>query len=102
MREPVQKKVVMAKRVAGRWISRKAQAEYRFSVFLGQHEIRHLPNLLKSMRDGKLAMSGVPTISDLGVLEEFDKVTMWSNDRNSMLKLAGWFERRGFDTTGVW
>lgn len=102
MSEQAEKKVVMAKRVAARWIARKAKAEYRFSVLMGQREIRNLPNLLKSMRDGKLAMEGVPTIPDLGVREDFDKVTMWSNDREAMLRLADWFERRGFDTTGVW
>lgn len=97
-----EKRVVMAKRVAARWLAQKAKAEYRFSVLMGQREIRNLPNLLRSLRDGKVAMAGVPTIADLGVAEHFDKVTMWSNDREAMLKLANWFERRGFDTTGVW
>jgi len=92
----------MSKRVAARWIARKAKAEYRFSVLMGTREIRNLPNLLRSMRDGKLAMEGVPCIPDLGVKESFDKVEMWSNDREAMIKLVDWFERRGFDTTGVW
>ena len=95
-------RVVMAKRVAAAWISKKAKAEYRFAVLLGAREIRNLPNLLRSMRDSKLAMVDVPIIPDLGVRESFDKVTMWSSDREAMIKLADWFERRGFDTTGVW
>jgi hypothetical protein len=102
MSEQTERRVVMAKRLAARWIIRKAKAEYRFSVLLGSREIKNLPNLLRSMRDAKLAMEGVPTIPDLGIEESFDKVTMWSNDRDAMVKLADWFERRGFDTTGVW
>ncbi len=102
MSEDRDKRVVMAKRVAARWIAKKAKAEYRFSVLLGSREIRNLPNLLRSMRDAKLAMVDVPTIPDLGVQESFDKVTLWSSDREAMIKLAYWFERRGFDTTGVW
>ena len=54
------------------------------------------------MLDGKLAMADVPTISDLGVSDDFDKVTMWSEDREALIKLAAWFEKRGFETTGVW
>lgn len=102
MSEADNKRVVMAKRVAARWIARKAKAEYRFSVLLGAREIRNLPNLLRSMRDAKLAMVDVPIIPDLGVQEAFDKITLWSSDREAMLKLCNWFERRGFDTTGVW
>lgn len=102
MSDATEKRVVMAKLVAARWIARKAKAEYRFSVLLGAREIRNLPNLLRSMRDAKLAMEGVPHIPDLGVREAFDKVEMWSNDREAMIKLADWFERRGFETTGVW
>ena len=102
MSESENKRVVMARRVAAAWITRKAKAEYRFSVLLGAREIRNLPNLLRSMRDSKLAMTGVPNIADLGVKEHFDKVTMWSSDREAMIQLADWFERRNFDTTGVW
>lgn len=102
MSEQVEKRVVMARRVAARWIARKATAEYRFSVLLGQREIRNLPNLLRSLRDGKISMEGVPAIPDLGVFEEFDKVSMWSNDREALAKLSSWFERRGFETTGIW
>jgi len=102
MSKKPQKRVLMARKLAAKWVAKQARAEYRFSVLFGQREIRHLSSLLKSMRDGKLAMADVPTIGDLGVSEDFDKVTMWSEDREALIKLAAWFEKRGFETTGVW
>jgi len=102
MAKKTQKHVVMAKSVARRWISRVAEPEYRVKVLLGSKEFRNLSNLLRSFRDSKVAMQGVPTIKDLGVKEHFDTLEIWSRDRESLVKLAGWFESRGFDTSGVW
>jgi len=79
-----------------------AHAEYRFSVLFGAREIRNLPGLLRSFRDGKVAMEDVPQIHDLGVKESFDTVSVWSTDREGLIKLKDWFEKRGFETTGVW
>ena len=90
MSEKPQKRVLMARKLAAKWVAKQAR------------EIKHLSSLLRSMRDGKLAMADVPTISDLGVSDDFDKVTMWSEDREALIKLAAWFEKRGFETTGVW
>ena len=98
----VEKRVVMAKRVAARWITRKAQAEHRFSVLLGGRDIRNLPNLLRSYRDGKVALSEVTPCADLGIIDNGDSLTLWSNNREAMLNLKDWFEVRGFETTGVW
>jgi len=97
-----ERRVVMAKRLAARWVARKAKAEYRFSVLYGAREIRNLPNLLRSFRDGKVAMEDAPRVADLGVRESFDSLTLWSNDREGMVSLKDWFEKRGFETTGVW
>ncbi|MHC4780376.1 MAG: hypothetical protein ACYTFG_17540, partial [Planctomycetota bacterium] len=73
-----EKRVVMAKRVARRWLRRVAHAEYRFQVFLGAREVKNLPSLLRSFRDGKIAMEGVSRIPDLGVKESFDSLSVWS------------------------
>ena len=97
-----EKRVVMAKRVARRWLRRVAHAEYRFSVLLGSREVKNLPSLLRSFRDGKVAMEEVPRIPDLGVREAFDSVSVWSSDRTALIQLKDWFETRGFETTGVW
>ena len=97
-----EKRVVMVKRVAARWIRRVARPEYRFQVLLGAREIKNLPGLLRSFRDGKIAMENVPVISDLGVKGSFDSVSVWSSNREALIKLKNWFEKRGFETTGVW
>jgi len=103
MTEPTTKKrVVMAKRVARRWVGHFASPEYRFQVLYGVKEIKNLPNLLRSFRDGKVAMADVDSLPDLGVKESFDAVEVWSRDREALVKLAAWFEKRGFETTGVW
>ncbi len=98
----IEKRVVMARRVAGRWLRRVAHSEHRFKVLLGAKEIRNLPGLLRSFRDGKIAMVDVPKISDLGVKEGFDHISMWSRDRIGLIALKDWFEKRGFETTGIW
>ena len=97
-----EKRVVMAKRVAARWLRKVARPEYRFRVLLGAREIRNLPGLLRSFRDGKIAMESVSKIGDLGVKGGFDYVAVWSQDREGLIQLKNWFEKRGFETTGVW
>lgn len=97
-----QRRVVMAKRIAERWIRKVAHAEHRFDVLLGAREVKNLPNLLRAMRDGKVALEGVPRVASLGIQESFDSLTLWSGDREAMVSLKDWFEKRGFETTGIW
>jgi hypothetical protein len=97
-----EKRVVMVRRVARKWIQRVAQAEYRLKILYGPVEIRNLPNLLKSLRDGRIGMDGVRPIFDLGVKESFDALEVWSRDREALIQLKNWFEKRGFETSGIW
>ena len=97
----VERRVVMSRAVARRWVSRVAHAEYRFQIFLGQ-EGGKLPGLLHSFRDRKAGLEGVPAIPDLGLKEHFEAIEVWSSDHDALVKLAGWFEKRGYETTGVW
>lgn len=96
------RRVVMARDVARRWVSRVAQAEYRIRVLYGAREYKNLPNLLRAFRDGKVAMKGLGTIPDLGIKEDFDALELWSSNYDAILRLGTWFEARGFETTGVW
>ena len=98
----IEKRVLMAKLVAGRWLSRVAHLEYRLRVLYGAREFKNIPNLLRAFRDGKVAMQGLAPLPDLGVKEEFDAVEIWSSNREALAKLKDWFERRGLETTGVW
>lgn len=97
-----EKRVIMARAVACRWIGKVAHEEYRFRVLYGAREFKNLPNLLRSFRDGKVAMTGLPAIPDLGIREDFDALEVWSSDRDALMRLAHWFEDRGMETTGVW
>ena len=101
-KERPDKRVVNVRAVARRWVARVAEPEFRVRVLLGMREIRNLPSLLRSFRDSRVAMQDVPTIGDLGIKEHFDSLELWSRDREKLIKLAAWFEKRGFDTSGVW
>lgn len=92
----------MARDVARRWVSKIAHAEFRLRVLYGADEYKNLPNLLRAFRDGKVAMRGLSTIRDLGVKEDFDGIEVWSSNREALVNLKEWFERRGFETSGVW
>jgi len=100
--EKTEKRVVMPKTVARRWVARVAHAEYRFKVLLGSVEIRNLPGLLRSFRDRRVAMAGVTPLPDLGIKESFDAIEVWSSNHEGLVRLKDWFEKRGFETTGVW
>jgi len=96
------KRVVMAKVVAQQWLESTTRPEFRLQVYYGAREIRGLPALLRSFRDGKLKIGSVEPIQDLGVKEGFDSFTIWSSDREGLKQLQEWFEVRGCETTGVW
>lgn len=101
-KDPETRRVIMARSVARRWLQSVAQAEYRIRVLYGSREYRNLPNLLRAFRDGKVALQGLPSVSDLGVKEDFDAVEVWSKNYDALRKLCAWFEKQGFDTTGIW
>ena len=101
MADDRERRIIMTREVARRWILKTAHAEYRFRVY-GASSIKHLPNLMRSLRDGKIAMEDVEPIHDLGIKEGFDSIEFWSGDRNRLSKLHTWFEKRDYETTGVW
>ena len=96
------KRVLMTKRVAARWLRAVSFPEHRIRVLYGSKEIRNLTNLLYSFRDGKVAMKEVPRIADLGVKTSFDGLELWSRNRTGLKALGEWFEKQGFETTGIW
>ena len=97
-----EKRVVMARAVARRWIGKVARAEYRVRVLYGAVEYKNLPNLLRAFRDGKVAMQGLKPLPDMGVKEDFDGFEVWSSDKEAILALNTWLESRGFETSGAW
>ena len=97
-----ERRIIMARALAQRWLAAHAHEEHRLTVFYMGKEARAIPNLLRSFRDAKLRIGSVAPIRDLGVMENFDSVTVWSADRDALVKLASWFEQYGYETTGVW
>jgi hypothetical protein len=100
--KPSRRRVVLAKEVARRWIQSCLRPEYQLKVYYGAREIRKLPDLLRSFRDGKLKIGSVEPIPDLGIREEFDHVVAWSRHKEGLIKLRDWCEERGCETTGIW
>lgn len=94
--------IVMAKKVAARWINRVAKIEYRVRIMYGSSQFRNLPNLLRSFRDGKVNIKGISPIPDLGVREDFDALEVWSSNLMALGTLGKWAEDQGFETSGVW
>lgn len=95
-------RVVMAKKIASRWIAQHAKPEYRVQVFYKNADSRNFPNLLRSFREGQVKIGNNAAIPDLGVEEQFDSVVLWSKDRKAMLGLVSWLEQEDYETTGLW
>lgn len=95
-------RVVMAKKVAAAWLARVAAPEFRFEILHGHREGRKLVSLLKMSREGKAHGSGAPSLPDLGIEEQYDKVVVWTGDRQGAIALDKYLEGRGYVTSGVW
>lgn len=102
MGDGTQKRVLLTRRVARKWLEEKANPEYRMSIFGMASKIRRFPDLLRSFRDGKLKIGGISPVRDLGIKEGFDSVTVWSSDRESLISLKDWCERMNLETSGIW
>ena len=103
MGQPSERRVVMAKLVARKWLTKNATVEYRLTAYHSdQRMLKALPSLLRSFRDGRIKLGSLQTIADLGIKEEGDGVAIWSSDADKMASLQGFLENKGYDTTGVW
>ncbi len=97
------RRVVMAKRVATKWLAERAVPEYRLRVYHGfGRESRNLPGLLRSFRDGKVKIVTATSIPDLGIKPGFDHIDVWSKDRVALQDLDVALQKLGCETTGVW
>ena len=92
----------MAKKVAKTWLLQRAEPHYRIQAYLPTNEGPNIPSLLHAFRNGKIRLASVPPIPDLGIRSEFDSVSVWSSNKEAMLKLDEWFRSKGCETIGVW
>jgi hypothetical protein len=95
-------KFVVAKRIAERWLEKHARPEYRMTVYSSNSENLNIPSILRSFRNGKLRLASVPETRELGMEVGFDRISVWSPSKETMLGLDKWFRDRGCETTGVW
>jgi len=96
------RRVVIARDVARKWLEKRATPEYRLTVYYGAKEMKGIPNLIRSFRDAKIKIAGVDPLPGVGIAEGFDSFTVWTSNRTALLTLANWFEKRGYETSGVW
>lgn len=98
-----ERRIVMAKMVARKWLTKEAKVEYRLTAYSSDPRmLRVLPRLLRSFRDGKVRLGSVQPIRDLGIKEEGESISVWASDADGIAALQGWMEKLGYDTTGVW
>lgn len=103
MDKPSEKIVIMAKDIAKQWLRKRVTDEYRVKIYSTQTvDFQALPGLLKSLREGKVRLGSVTQIKDLGVDVGFDYISIWSSERETLIQLKDWLEKRGFETSGVW
>lgn len=100
------KKIAMARAVAETWLKEHSRLEFRVTAFPGpKGEIRNLPSLLRSWRDGKVKLAHLKPIPDLGIKDASDIgfLEYWSSDAEGIRGLTRWLEAKGYETTGgVW
>lgn len=101
---PSERRVVMAHNVARQWLFQTASPEFRFRVFTAAEKIAKQQEYhLRRFRDGaRASFEGVSAIPDLGIKIEGDSIHVWSRYRKALIELKDYFEKHGFETTGVW
>lgn len=96
------KSVGMSRRVALAWLEEKINPFYSLTIYYKDGNPNKLTDVLRSFRDNKLKIPGVPTIDDLGMNPFFDGIHMWSANKSNILILKDWFEKHGYETSGIW
>lgn len=101
MQKPSERRIVMAKVLARKWLLDRVTPEYRFRVYHNQDSKPYV-NLLRSFRDNRFKLAGVSQLPDLGVKEEVGGFTVWSSDWKALMSLKTFFEKKGMDTSWIW
>lgn len=94
----------MAHNVARRWLFEHASPEFRLRVFTGSERVSHFQRSnLHKFRNGCAGLfPGVDPIPDLGIQTNGDSLYFWSRNRKAIMQLMNYYERQGFETTGIW
>ncbi len=96
-----EERVAMVKRVVHKWCTQHASLECRFDIFKKTGE-KSIFKILNMFRNGKTHLKGVPPISDLGISDGQDFVSVWSSNIEGMRQLHEWAISKGYETSGLW
>jgi len=97
----IQRRIVMARTVAEKWLQSVVKPEYHLTVLIPGGDTRNLPSVMEGFRAGRMRVAGMSAPENFGMKAEFDSVHLWSSDGEALTKLAKWFEARGYETSGV-
>lgn len=100
---PCERRVVMAKVVAMKWLKATAKVEYRLTAYSSNPRmLKALPSFLRAYRDGKVRLGSLGSLKDLGIKDNGESVTLWTASAEGLVGLQNWLEKHGYETTGVW
>lgn len=100
-----EQRVLYAHDVVRRFIFEQANPEFRFKVFTASDRITKFQiHNLRKFRDGvgREMFAGVDPIADLGTRSFGDSFSVWSRNRGALIQLKNYFEKQGFETSGIW
>ena len=95
-------RVLMAKRLATRWVATNATPEHRLVVLAGFGSVQNLPSLMRAFRDSKVRIAGMDPILDLVVTHQSEKMILKSRNKRALRDLDVWLVDRGCETGGIW
>lgn len=95
------KRIVMAKKVAAEWLSKRATEEYRLRIYPSFDSRTNLPSWLRGFREGRSRLGSLLPF-DFAVDSQVDSVVIRTRDYQSLKNLNSYLESIGYETTGVW
>ncbi len=100
--ELVTRRILMAKKLARKWLEENSSAEYRLTIYENvERGGINLPSILRSLRTKRSRWASVGPIPDLTVKVGFDFVVVRSSDESSIVQLDGFLRSQGYETFGV-
>jgi hypothetical protein len=93
----------MAKLVAAKWLASEAKVEYRLTAYSSNPRmLKALPSLLRAYRDGRVRLGSTIPVTDLGIKDNGESVSIWTASAEGLVSVQNWLENHGYETTGVW
>lgn len=100
--ELITKRILMAKKLARKWLEENSSAEYRLTIYenIERNKI-NLPSVLRAMKTKRSKWASVGPVPDMIVKVGFDFVVVRSKDEDSITRLDSFLRDQGYETFGV-